>query len=518
MKRISKWLTPVFLTKLDGYLLDHYPEIWRTRGHFVLFYTLIITFLLFIAGYFFPVSVNDLMVHPICPIVIQKENYFYLSLIFAFIGILYWANTQHQIRMSHYNSIRVFRTIIVYMICLFFIIGIACSAFRMGTIIRSTHLIEQDDLSVLKSGNYYPYGFLLLPGDTIYTSPNDSFYKDRTLKFLDIYKHEQRILKKRYDNSHIHKLVIGVDYKLEDMKSRTYLAERIYLAELSNLSTLWDYSEDIELEDLSYLYGLSYQSFRSSLSFLSELSHPKSLSELSKTSFRSYRSELSKRSLSELSDLRYQVLLSNYYNYVKKTRFYEEDSLLNKYYFKNDTIHTYIGEISIPLPKLPYLIEDSIRSTEHAQLFLKEGHFLGFLKILCYHLLFICFFIFTIPYYSYKRIVATLFLFIVLIWIGDKGELSKIESLNWITWSYILIPILSFILILRSAYLKQFDKITDIAFHIFAISVLYTLFFAFPSFNEMFQAPSNFAFFFVQGLAVIVMFLMAYISTLPKKV
>lgn len=60
MSKIQNALIPSFLKRLDFWLLTHKPHIWRTRGHFVVFYGTITAVLFFIFGLVYPFSLFEL--------------------------------------------------------------------------------------------------------------------------------------------------------------------------------------------------------------------------------------------------------------------------------------------------------------------------------------------------------------------------------------------------------------------------------------------------------------------------
>ena len=138
MKIFYKWIVPPFLKKMDAFLIRNYPLVWRTQIHFVLFYGLIISFLLFSFGFLFPVSLHDnLSVHPISPIVIHREAIHFMFLGFSILGFLYWGFTQYQLKKEQSSFRGVFWHLLLYAIGLFLIFGLDTTSFRLGTIFRT---------------------------------------------------------------------------------------------------------------------------------------------------------------------------------------------------------------------------------------------------------------------------------------------------------------------------------------------------------------------------------------------
>lgn len=60
MSKIQNALIPSFLKRLDFWLMTHKPHIWRTKGHFVVFYGTITAVLFFIFGLLYPFTLFEL--------------------------------------------------------------------------------------------------------------------------------------------------------------------------------------------------------------------------------------------------------------------------------------------------------------------------------------------------------------------------------------------------------------------------------------------------------------------------
>jgi len=137
MKRIFNYLIPPFLRRFDNFLLENHPVVWRTRIHFVLFYSILAAVVLFVAGYCYPVSATNLTVAPIEPINIARESYYFVSLAFAIVGILYWAYTQYILKVSKESLKSIFTRLGLYAVGLYTILALDTTAFRMGMIVRT---------------------------------------------------------------------------------------------------------------------------------------------------------------------------------------------------------------------------------------------------------------------------------------------------------------------------------------------------------------------------------------------
>jgi hypothetical protein len=60
LSKIQNFLIPSFLKRLDFWLMTHKPHVWRTRGHFVVFYGIIVALLFFLFGLMYPQTLYDL--------------------------------------------------------------------------------------------------------------------------------------------------------------------------------------------------------------------------------------------------------------------------------------------------------------------------------------------------------------------------------------------------------------------------------------------------------------------------
>jgi hypothetical protein len=60
LSKIQDFLIPNFLKRLDFWLMTHKPHVWRTRGHFVVFYGIIVALLFFLFGLMYPQTLYEL--------------------------------------------------------------------------------------------------------------------------------------------------------------------------------------------------------------------------------------------------------------------------------------------------------------------------------------------------------------------------------------------------------------------------------------------------------------------------
>ena len=134
MNKILDKLTPGFLKRLDVYLLENHPAIWRTQGHLIIPITLATSCLLFLGGYFlYPISVHNLVISPIKEIKIQEEILFLIPFWLLLLGSIYWSFQQFQIKHQYTNLSSSFYSFLIYFVCLFLLFGIVPPSFLIGT-------------------------------------------------------------------------------------------------------------------------------------------------------------------------------------------------------------------------------------------------------------------------------------------------------------------------------------------------------------------------------------------------
>ena len=286
MKQISNWFIPPFLRRLDAYLLRNYPVVWRTKAVFVLFYGIVAAPLLFVAGLLYAhltLDAQHLVVEPIAPIEMGYDVYHLWSAVFAGLGIAYWAYIQYELGFPFTKMTDTLLTLFLHALCFFVLFGITTPAFRMGTIVKTAHYwMSDEDMQYFEKSGIYPYGFVLLPSDTNYTTtPADTFFQRREAILKAIHHVEDTLLQNRYNRDSI----FGINwlrthngrYKLRT-PNISYLSSSSPLAYLSSLSPLLDI---ISLDDNSSLGNRYYTSDLTSLHYLSPDVYYSSLWQLS---------------------------------------------------------------------------------------------------------------------------------------------------------------------------------------------------------------------------------------------
>ncbi len=136
MKFFQK-LIPDFLNKLDHRLLINKPSIWRTKAHYLLFYSIIIVALVFSVGCFYPRSLYTE--------VYEKSGGsnldIYITAGMSIIVILFWSTRLYQYKTKILKWNQFFKTFCIYFFCLF-ILFTSVFSFHYGSFINRTNLIS----------------------------------------------------------------------------------------------------------------------------------------------------------------------------------------------------------------------------------------------------------------------------------------------------------------------------------------------------------------------------------------
>lgn len=549
MRSISKWLVPGFLRRLDKYLLERYPVIWYSGAHWVLFYGLLGTVLLFSAGLLYPVHwvkrelVNDKYmnldhwaVDPIKPIEFAYDGLYVspLLLIVAFACI--WMYRQFQNRPFFYQVQHSLFCLLIYVGCWWVLCGFTATAFRMGTIVKTAWIwMPEQDLQDFKQSGIYPYGFVLLPEDTTGFIPVDtlSFFKIREDVFKRIWKNEEAWLKPRYrlDISYWKKRLNVIKhydwFSLESLYYRSYRSNRCYLSYPSYFTDLSSRSDALKQSDLTYR---SYQLYRPSWPDRSDLMRIQNQSGWTDLPFLSYQSYWSKRSNRRF--LSYQSDESNgahgalylliYYQMTKKKRITFSKAFKYRLFNRYETLNT---SPLIIVPSLPNQIEDAVRSVEHARQFLHEGIFWRFFWHLPYYLFMIGALLILQPWLSAKSLLQ-LGLVILIFWFGlqiFKLEDWNVHENNWklvhLT-AYLTVPLTGVVLLLWMLWKQQQGRLFTIAVNMVFLGVLLILLGAFnlKDMNAFYQfgSPIDAAFYGAQVIGLLAACIVPYVQAMPK--
>jgi hypothetical protein len=143
LSAISKYIVPSFLQRFDRYLLVNHPHLWRTRGHYFSFYTLIAAILLFAAGYFYPQTLHDLASNRNR---FHNELPFFVTAFFVFLSITVVFGGWYYIQKFQYNRVKwnhLGAEISIYTLCLS-LLWASVFAFLIGYQYRTAYHIEKN--------------------------------------------------------------------------------------------------------------------------------------------------------------------------------------------------------------------------------------------------------------------------------------------------------------------------------------------------------------------------------------
>ena len=160
--KIQNFLIPSFLKRFDFWLMTHKPHIWRTRGHFVVFYCSILAAMLYVGGTEFSQNFADFF-----DLDVHKNNsvvgYFTLFLCFTSVGILmWWWYTIQKFGYRRTNIVHFLTEIGIYTLGIF-AVSLFVFAFERGFSHRQAYGLEkhsrEDSLWVIQNG-YFQYGYM----------------------------------------------------------------------------------------------------------------------------------------------------------------------------------------------------------------------------------------------------------------------------------------------------------------------------------------------------------------------
>lgn len=540
MKHISKWLIPGFLRRFDDYLLENYPVIWRTRGHFVLFYSIISIILLFIGGFFYPVSLTDPTVDPVQPIYIGIDSipFSLIPLIIGVIGVLYWAYLQYWLFQQDPAPAKVFLTLAIYAVGLFTILALIPISFRMGTIVSTAYfLMDEKDIQHLEENDFFLYGMILLDSDD-YQEQADTFFQRRAAIFKRVKQFEDTLLQNRYD---LYFLVQEEAVDSQALNSANTIYHRL------DLSRAYAYKPFGA--DFSSRAGDLYEGI-----YRKNMYNQTSNKFYPKTFFISFAHNDQKYSKADRSVSFKQVTTINgkvvpppppkpklsYWNYLPDyQKYYERNilarfdtSLLEKYkitpdydtiYLKNfDSFNLIKGDSLVTIPKHFYQLEDGVRSVKNARQYLQKSVWLGYLwdLLINFSLLYLVFA--ASPYLSFRSILAVIVVYIgyflglpsLSISIEFGQEVDSYLNIFLIRFTYILPVIVSLLALSFFAIKKQRSNVPFIIFQFLTISIL-AIIIGINFLKESIR-PDHIVLFYTHFLGVAGILLIAHISAQPK--
>ena len=162
LSKIQAFLIPSFLKRLDFWLMTHKPHIWRTRGHFVIFYSLLAAFVMYFIGRIYPQKFADFFDNVATA---NERLVIYLTCFIGFVsvGILMW--WWQSIQKFSYRRTNIGHFLIeigIYTLGLMSI-SIFIFGFDKGLSHRQAFELEknsrEDSLWVVQN-NFFQYGYM----------------------------------------------------------------------------------------------------------------------------------------------------------------------------------------------------------------------------------------------------------------------------------------------------------------------------------------------------------------------
>lgn len=478
---IKRWLVPPFLKRWDTYLLTHYPVLWHSRAIWIVFYGLTSAVILFAAGFFYPLDAQHLTVDPIRTIEIERDAYYWYTVLFLSLGLLYWAFHQYPLGFPFSQAKEVLLTVSLYALCFWVLLGITAPAFRMGTIYKTAyHWMSDEDLKSLEESGIYPYGFVLLESDTAFTTPPaDTFFQRREEILKAIVRVEDTLLQNSYS------------YQIA-------------------LRFLWDRWDRMDLVHPSY---------RSYLSYRMDLVYP------SYILYRLYLPDMLDY-LPDVPDVPDVLDWTTVYKQYKKTPPLPQN--LGDYKFANtiDSIRILSAKedtLWLERPALPYSVEDAVRSVKHARLYWEEGIYFRHLFHILHYVLLAALVLLGLPLLRLKNmVIVVVVVAVTLISMEAAGFYDSEENYTtyWGTIQYLILPALALGGLGISVVKKKYYPTTLFFFTLAIINILIPLtVIGYGLYSDKISYPiypSNLAFYGLQALALVAALLMPYVRALPK--
>jgi hypothetical protein len=234
LSKIQDFLIPNFLKRLDFWLMTHKPHVWRTRGHFVLFYCLIAALIMYICGKFYPQNFADFYDSDY----IRNNSlvgYLIFFLCFTSVGITLW--WWHSIQKFGYKRTNVLHFLIevgIYTLGLFSI-SLFVFGFSKGFHYRQAFQLEknsrEDSIWVVKN-DFFQYGYM------------PHFYPNKEVNFKEYFKQGEALSQKM-------KFREGIVYNI--LKAEDTTSNDIILNE--EFTRDYDYKRRVETPSDAFSYS-----------------------------------------------------------------------------------------------------------------------------------------------------------------------------------------------------------------------------------------------------------------------
>jgi len=341
------------------------------------------------------------------------------------------------------------------------------TAFRLGTIVRTATLMDEDDLEYVDNNDYFLYGFF--PHDSIKRGQEAEYFKNDSI-FKKLCNQKDSTLVKRYDKKHLSNLS--------------------YLSNLSNLS------------------NLSYLSYLSDLPYLSNLSNLPN---------RSYLSDLSDYGRFVKDNDAYQIYYKTHvFPKLDTTRLsgYGLDFSFKKYKYKN---------LIFDIPQYFYPLEDGIRSIRHAQQYLNKRIIYRYFKLGLQYLPFALLLFFIVSFLSKRRNLLAASVVVLMVFFLSNYFYPENLGVELEIGSYLMasLAILSLIISLFFSIFLNYENsgIINFLINLFVVAVI-SIAFLIPIFTQgediSFYYTKTGIFYLTVILCLIAPILFSYLKGLPK--
>lgn len=204
--KIQAFFIPSFLKRLDFWLMTHKPHIWRTKGHFVVFYSLLAAVLLYFGGRMYPQNFADFFDGDAF-----KNNGLvnYLTQFLAFTGlgiVMWWWYSIQKFGYRRTNSLHFISEIGIYTLGMFSI-SVFVLSFEKGFTYRQAYELQQtsrEDSTWLANNAYFYYGYM----------PHFQANKEADLK--QYFKEGELLTQKMYSRDMVVSNILKNDFSLEN--------------------------------------------------------------------------------------------------------------------------------------------------------------------------------------------------------------------------------------------------------------------------------------------------------------
>jgi hypothetical protein len=113
---LKRKFVPDFLRRFDKYLLLNLPFVWRTRVHYLLFYSLVADVILFLIGLSYPMDLFKLYAEGI-DIIKNQEYIAMIMVLLSFLTLIYWWNQLSKYKTPIVDGKNILLEWLIYFVC-----------------------------------------------------------------------------------------------------------------------------------------------------------------------------------------------------------------------------------------------------------------------------------------------------------------------------------------------------------------------------------------------------------------